>query len=147
MTIDLSSFKEMEFPKHGNIVYILCYILNEGSPPIPFYVGESSRHVGRFGDYISGKFSASTDFKVGEAVKHFIKKGFRVVVKFNEVKNRKEEEKRILKILKSNFRLLNDLEGYAYKTSLEKKERLRIQQFVDEILDSPNGNGQKSKLS
>jgi hypothetical protein len=127
----------MEFPRHGHIVYILCYIRTEGSEPIPFYVGESSRHVGRFGDYISGKFSASTDFKVGEAVKYLRDNVYRVVIRFDEVDNRKVEEKRILQNLRGTFRLLNDLKGYDYNKSNERDERQNIQQFVDQILENP----------
>lgn len=140
MAIDLSAFKEMEFPNHGNIVYIFYYISNEGSEPLPFYVGESSRHVGRFGDYVSGKFSAATDFKVGEAVKYLKKLGHSVVVKYKEVENRKVEEKQIIESLRLGFRLLNDLKGFDYKSANEKEERQKIQQFIDEILDNSRGH-------
>lgn len=105
MTIDFSTFEEMEFPKHRDIVYVLHYIQGEGAKTIPFYVGESSRHVGRFGDYVSANFTAATDFKVGEAVKYLREKGLRVVIKFQESHNRKEEEKRILQHLRSTFKL------------------------------------------
>ena len=79
MTIDFSTFAEMEFPQHRDIVYVFLYVPDEGAEPVPFYVGESSRHVGRFGDYMSANFTASTDFKVGEAVKYLQKSRFRVL--------------------------------------------------------------------
>jgi len=137
MTIDFSTFKEMEFPQHRDIVYVLHYIHGESAKPIPFYVGESSRHVGRFGDYVSANFSAATDFKVGEAVKYLRKKGLRVVIKFQESPDRKEEEKRILQYIRSTFKLLNDLKGYRYGDSDVSSERLKIQKFIDEILEKP----------
>ncbi len=93
--------------------------------------------MGRFGDYISGKFSASTNFKVGEAVKYLRDNVYRVVIRFDEVDNRKVEEKRILQNLRGTFRLLNDLKGYDYNKSNERDERQNIQQFVDQILENP----------
>jgi len=137
MTIDFSTFEEMEFPQHCDIVYVLHYIHGDGAKPLPFYVGESSRHVGRFGDYVSANFSAATDFKVGEAVKYLRKKGLRVVIKFQESHNRKEEEKRILQHLRSTFKLLNDLKGYRYGDSDASSERLKIHQFIEQILENP----------
>ena len=50
---DFSEFSEMPFPENGNIVYVLCFKRESSSDYVPFYVGESSRHVGRFGDYVS----------------------------------------------------------------------------------------------
>src|SRR3990172_2147914 len=82
MTIDFDAFEEMEFPPYSDMVYIFFYVRGEDTERVPFYVGESSRHVGRFGDYVSAKFSAPTDFKVGEAVKYLRKRGLRVVIKF-----------------------------------------------------------------
>ncbi|MGC2422775.1 MAG: hypothetical protein WA666_00250 [Nitrospirota bacterium] len=135
MTIDFDAFEEIAFPERCDIVYVFHYICGEGI--LPFYVGESSRHFGRFGDYISANFSAATDFKVGEAVKYLREKGLGVVVKFKASQNRKEEEKRIIKHLRGTFRLLNDLKGYHYKSSDEDSERLKIQQFIEQILKDP----------
>ncbi len=137
MTIDFDAFEEMEFPKHRDIVYVFHYVGVESGELLPFYVGESSRHVGRFGDYMSANFSASTDFKVGEAVKYLRQRGLRVVVKFKESLDRKGEEKRILQHLRGTFRLLNDLKGYRYGSADANGERLKIQRFIDQILESP----------
>jgi hypothetical protein len=137
MTIDLDGFEQMEFPQHRDIVYIFHYVRGEGSEPIPFYVGESSRHVGRFGDYVAANFSASTDFKVGEAVKYLREKGVRVVVTFKESPDRKGEERRLLQHLRSTFRLLNDLKGYRYGSADADGERLKIRQFIDLLLETP----------
>lgn len=86
---------------------------------------------------MSANFSASTDFKVGEAVKYLRQRGLRVVVKFKESLDRKGEEKRILQHLRGTFRLLNDLKGYRYGSADANGERLKIQQFIDQILESP----------
>ena len=138
MTIDFDAFQEMEFPQYRNIVYVFFYVRGEGTDRVPFYVGESSRHVGRFGDYVSAKFSASTDFKVGEAVKYLRERGLRVVIKFKESPNREDEEKRILQDLRRTHHLLNDLPGYHYKIGDADGERLKIQQFIDQILENPH---------
>lgn len=138
MTIDFDAFEEMEFPKHGNIVYVFHYVRAEGTEPLPFYVGESSRHVGRFGDYMSANFSASTDFKVGEAIKYLRHLGLRVVVKFIKSHSRKDDEKQIIQQFRRTCRLLNDLKGYSYRSADADVERRKIQQFIDSILENPN---------
>ena len=43
---------------------------------------QSSRHVGRFGDYVAAKFTASTDFKVGEAVRQLRDHGCKVFIRY-----------------------------------------------------------------
>jgi hypothetical protein len=139
MTIDFTTFQEMEFPRHRDIVYVFHYVDGDGSSSIPFYVGESSRHVGRFGDYMSANFSASTDFKVGEAIKHLRKRGLRVVVKFRESHDRREDEKQILHELRKTVRLLNDLKGYRYGSADIAGERQKIHQFIDDIIENPFG--------
>lgn len=135
MLVDFSAFQEIEFPRHRDIVYILHYVRND--VPLPFYVGESSRHVGRLGDYVSANFTAATDFKVGEAARHLLGQGLRVVVKFQESANRKADEKRILQELRRTYRLLNDIPGYNYEKADETDERKRIHRFIDEILEDP----------
>ena len=66
-----SDFNEFfVFPRHRDIVYVICLRRKEAKDFIPFYVGESSRSVGRFGDYIASKFTASTDFQVGQAIQY-----------------------------------------------------------------------------
>ena len=137
MTIDFDAFDEWEFPKHFDIVYVFHYVRSESTDLRPFYVGESSRHVGRFGDYMSANFSASTDFKVGEAVKYLHQRGLRVVVKFRKSLDRKADEKHLLQNLRGTFRLLNDLKGYRYGSADTNTERLKIHQFIDQILESP----------
>ena len=137
MTTDFSTFLEMDFPKRRDIVYVFHYVSVDGGDPLPFYVGESSRHVGRFGDYVSANFSASTDFKVGEAVRYFQEKGLRVVVRFRESHDRRAEEREILQDIRCTYRLLNDLKGYKYESADEALERQKIHKFIDEIIENP----------
>lgn len=134
MTIDFSDFQEMEFPRHRDIVYVFHYVTDKVPEPVPFYVGESSRHVGRFGDYMSANFSASTDFKVGEAVKYLRKCGARIVVKYKETHDRREDEKLLLHKLRRSVKLLNDLKGYRYGEADIDDERHRVHSFIDELL-------------
>ena len=131
----LSTFSEMAFPSRRNIVYVLCCSKHHGSPSVPFYVGQSSRHVGRFGDYISANFSASTDFKVGEAVRYLLSAGFQVTIKYHETEDRKTDERLLIETLKSDgYALLNDLRNYDYQTADEGVERERIHCFAQQIV-------------
>lgn len=119
MTDILHDFIEMEFPTYCDIVYVIHYLKDGETVPTPFYVGQSSKHVGRIGDYISAKFSASTDFKVGEAVRYLRTLGFRVVIRYKKSSDRLAEEGRILQTLAPNCRLLlNNLAGYKYNESM-----------------------------
>jgi len=147
MAIDFSAFKEIEFPKHSDIVYVFYYVHSVGKEPIPFYVGESSRHFGRFGDYISANFSASTDFKVGEAVKYLRERGFLVVVKFQESLSRRKHEKQILDELGMTFHLLNELRGFRYRTANITDERQVIHNFIDKIIENPFKTTQATQIS
>jgi len=133
MDFNFSDFAEMEFPRHKEIVYIL-YFSDESGPKVPFYVGESSRGIGRFGDYISAKFSAPTDFKVGEAVRYLRGQGFKVLIKYKEYEDRKGEERKIISILRGKSRLLNELTGFNYKASNEEAERERLHSFLNIVV-------------
>lgn len=138
MLVDLNTFQTLDFPKHRDIVYVLCYKRNDDNKIFPFYIGESSRHVGRLGDYVSANFSASTDFKVGEAVRYLQQLGCHVEVKFKDSSDRKSEEKALLQEFQKTYKLLNDLDGYNYKTANSDEERLRIRTYIDEIFTQNN---------
>jgi len=127
-----NNFETITFPQAPEIVYVLG--IEFKGEFAPFYVGQTSRNVGRFGDYVSAKFSASTDFKVGEAVKYFKKRGCSVKIKFKKSDRKEKEEKNLLIALRKDTTLLNDLRGYNYKTANENEERQKIHQFVDEFL-------------
>jgi len=133
MGFDFSDFAEMEFPQHKEIVYVLCFS-DESGREIPLYVGESLRGIGRFGDYISAKFSAPTDFKVGEAVRYLRSRGFKVHIKYKESEDRKAEERKIISILRRKSRLLNELEGFSYTASNEQAERARLHSFLEIVM-------------
>jgi len=139
MSVTLPDFTDIEFPQHKEIVYVLYFTESSGGQEVPFYVGESSRGVGRFGDYISAQFSAPTDFKVGEAIRYLRSRGFNVRIKYKESDDRKNEEKKIIRDLKKNSQLLNELAGFKYKSSDEIEERKKIHIFID-ILVRENGN-------
>ncbi|MFC1826223.1 hypothetical protein ACFLYZ_02385 [Thermodesulfobacteriota bacterium] len=125
-----SDFHDIEFPRNPNIVYII-YIVKDGDE-IPIYVGESSRNIGRFGDYVSAKFSASTDFKIGEAIKYIRTFDYSVRIKYKETldRDRKNKEREILSNFSGRYHLLNDLSGYDYLNADELDERLKIHEFV-----------------
>ena len=132
---DFSEFSEMPFPEDGNIVYVLCFKRESSSDYVPFYVGESSRHVGRFGDYVSAKFSASTDFKVGEAVRQLLYQGCNVIIRYKFTSNRRAEEESIIQKLTANgLQLLNSMGGYTYLKTNEHVERGRVREFTTEVL-------------
>lgn len=132
--VDFSSFREMQFPRHGDIIYVLLYAREGESEPVPFYVGQSSQHVGRFGYYVSANFSACTDFKVGEAVRYLRSKGHDVIIRYRESHDRRGEERMVMNSLRSNSPLLNDLDGYDYRYANEELERLKIHAFIDHLL-------------
>jgi len=138
MRLDFSQFQEIEFPAYPNIVYVLCYIRAEDTEAIPFYVGESSRHIGRLGDYVSAKFSAVTDYKVGEAVKYLQEKNIRVVIRFRKSDARKKEEKYIHQLLSDALpsNLLNNIH-FRHDGSDANSERIAIRKFIDRILENP----------
>jgi len=131
--MDFNDFETISFPQDPDIVYALG--IECKGKFVPFYVGQTSRNIGRFGGYVSAKFSASTDFKVGEAVKCFFKKGYNVLIKFKKTKNKEIEEKNLLARLRGTIPLLNDFKGYDYKNADEKVEKQKIQQFIDEFLN------------
>jgi hypothetical protein len=56
--MDYSNFNSLPYPEIKDIVYIIG--VSTDSDFHPFYFGQPSRNIGRFGDYISAKFSAVT---------------------------------------------------------------------------------------
>ena len=123
----------IEFPTKSDIVYVVGFRSNDEFGPI--YVGESTRNVGRFGDYVSAKFSAQTDFKVGVAARHLQSLGFDVLIKYGETPNRKAEEGALTRLYRAKgYQLLNGRFGYRYETADRKEMKLRITNFIDEVL-------------
>ena len=127
-----TSYQEIIFPENSNIVYIIGF--DDSGKFKPFYVGESGRNIGRFGDYISAQFSAQTDFKVGIAVKRLMELEKKVIIKYRNSENkRKEQDVIIRKLRNKKIKLLNDVSGYNYKTANKEAETKKVRSFIDEI--------------
>jgi len=137
------SFILPDFPKNESSVYIISCVKDDKE--IPIYVGETDKLRRRIGDYIVASFQASTDFKVGEAIRYFQEKGCKITIRYKGVQkeHRRGKEDRIIDDLrKAGYRLLNDLVTYNYKTADEEKERARIaREFCDNILKSDRCQG------
>lgn len=125
--MDYSNFKSFPFPEINDIIYVIG-VLNE-TEFHEFYVGRSSRNIGRFGDYISSKFSASTDFKVGQAIQHLINRGFKVEFKYRNTLDPNSDEKELIMALNP---ILNKIKGYNYNDTDDKAERSKIACIMDE---------------
>ena len=113
--MDYSNFNSFSYPEIKDIVYVIG--VSTDSDFYPFYVGQSSRHIGRFGDYISAKFSAATDFKVGQAIEFLANNGFKVEFKYRSTLNPMTEEKELINSIKP---VLNSMKGYNYKNTDDK---------------------------
>jgi hypothetical protein len=126
------NYKVIDFPTTPNIVYVLFFEMN--GTEIYFYVGQTSRHIGRFGDYVSRQFTAPTDFRVGEAIKYLQEKKLTVRVKYRECLDSKYEEDDLIRQLSQKFKLLNHLPAYNYQKSTPDVERRKVCKFIDEVL-------------
>ena len=131
----MGHYFEIAFSDQTDIVYLICVVLGEEICPI--YIGESTRSIGRLGDYVKPNFTAPTDFKVGEAIKHIRDTGYEVkfFYKYTNNNQRTIEEKRLINKIGAKFRLLNYLEGYDYRIALKSEERKKIQDFTDNLLN------------
>lgn len=135
MSNQLKDFERIDFPTKAEIVYVVFFLKGENEQY--FYVGQSTRHIGRLGDYISANFTAATDFKVGQAIKYLREKGFSVGVAYEETTNSKEKEQGIAQELRQlGFKLLNDLPGYDYRTARQDDEKRKIRGFMTRLSDS-----------
>lgn len=132
--MNFEGFTVVDFPAANRtvpgFVYVFCWV--GGSGEVPFYVGQTTRIWGRLDDYYWVMFTACTDFRVGEAVRHLNAKGHRIVVKYRSSADPRGEESEIIGSLRGRGRrLLNDLDGYDYRKADERQERLRVQEFVE----------------
>jgi hypothetical protein len=129
-------FSSIDFPpirrEIPEFVYVVCWI--SGSEEVPFYVGKTRRVWGRLDDYYWAMFSASTDFRVGEAIRHLNARGYHVVVKYKSSADSTEEESKLIKDLSVHHTLLNALKGFDYRTADESEERRRVHEFLDALL-------------
>ncbi len=129
--MDYSNFNSLPYPEIKDIVYIIG--VSTDSDFHPFYVGQSSRNIGRFGDYISAKFSAATDFKVGQAIEYLTNSGYKVEFKYRSSLVRLLEEKELINLINP---ILNTMKGYDYQYSDKKIEIRNIQEFLQKWIDS-----------
>jgi hypothetical protein len=95
--MDLSRFEKFAFPVEPGIVYMIgvCFDSTgfEDKRFAPFYVGQSStRHIGRLGDYVSGRLTASTDFRIRKTVVSLQEKSFKVWFVYRASGDPKKEE-------------------------------------------------------
>lgn len=125
----------MPFPDDGEIVYVILYKRKNSGNFTPLYVGQSTRNIGRFGDYVKANFRAPTDFKVGRTVKLLRNAGCDIIIRYTASNEHKVEEKALIKKYRSRgITLLNDFPGYNYKFSSEENEEIRLRDFVSALL-------------
>lgn len=119
---------EINFTKtRGSIVYVIYAVKDEKK--VAFYVGESERGIARIADYINAYFGASTDFKVGRTAQLLEKKGYEIIVEMQNVEDRKAKEKELIAKY-SDSPLLNQVEGYNYKTTTEEEYLPKLESYV-----------------
>lgn len=129
--MDYSAYESFLFPEKINIDIVYIIGVNTESDFHPFYVGQSSRHVGRFGDYLKPNFSAATDFKVGKAIEYLTNNGCKVEVKFRSSINRISDEKEIINSLNP---ILNTIPGYDYTKLQDEDDKKKILSNIEEIM-------------
>lgn len=132
--MEFLDFTDMVFLEDKQIVYVLYFKSDDRKEIVPFYVGESARGIGRFGDYVSAQFTASTDFKVGEAIRYLRSLRLVVGIKYKVSQYREAEEKKLIAALRKERQLLNDLKGYDYKLANEDDERAKVREFIMELV-------------
>jgi len=124
-----------DFPVATDSVYLLGLEFN--GEFVPFYVGQSSRILGRIADYQKANFSARTDFKVGVMVDYF-KVNRKVKIAFKESSNPKDDERHWIEEARKEARsqgyiILNDLD---LKTGDEDDARRTVLQTAAQFLRS-----------
>jgi len=134
-------FESMEVTHRGDhgFVYVLCW--KQGDKEVPFYVGQTQAIWGRMNDYHWGEFQASTDFRVGQAVRYLSEHDLRVVSKYKVVQGKRPEwlhrEAKIVQDLEGEgWLLLNRMDGYKYAESTEELERAKIERFMERIREN-----------
>jgi hypothetical protein len=126
--------KSFKYNENMNIYYIIYAINKRSREKIPIYVGESQRHIGRFGNYLFPSFDQKTNYIVGNTIKYLAEKGYEIVFDYDEIEEceRQNKEKQIIKELEKDFFLLNEKAQYNDKTELEMEVLLKIYKTTDE---------------
>ncbi|MGI4853491.1 MAG: hypothetical protein ACRYF4_05505 [Janthinobacterium lividum] len=139
LSLDFNGFQSLELvPKaddHSGCVYVL--IFSKDGVEIPFYVGQTTRFLGRMDDYFWADFQAMTDFKVGEAVRYFCTPPIsgRVFAKYRMcTEPRIEEASLIAKLKEQGATLLNGAKGYDYRSADEQSQAVDVRAKCDAIV-------------
>lgn len=137
----LADFHAVDFPpKEGDLpgrgeghVYVLCWSASGGD--VPFYVGQTDRLRERMSDYQNAQFAASTDFRVGEAIRYLRdQRSLRIVVRYKKSKDPGKDEYTLIRDLQLfGLRLLNSLPSYDY-VKADEEERRTAQRFCEMLL-------------
>ena len=118
-------------------VYVLFW--KHADRQVPFYVGQTNRLAERICDYLAANYAASTDFKVGEAIKYLRRRKLDVTLAYMRSDDCRHEERYWIRSLHlAGFMLLNDFGGYNYKSDQVSSELLALQNYCAILLgDAP----------
>jgi hypothetical protein len=133
--MNFDGFSVVDFPPANGpgFVYVLCWVAM--GEEIPFYVGQTQSIWGRLNDYYWADFQASTDFRVGEAVRYLTTQNLRVVARYKLSADRRKEERAIIDGLDAEGRrLLNNCPSFDYRTATEAVEKIKVRQFIDGLI-------------
>lgn len=131
-------FETLEFPIKADTIYLIGIEFRDHF--VPFYVGQTSRFIGRISDYMSAGYYAATDFRVGQAIHCFALSGHKVLFKYKPTNDPDAEEQKwittIINDRRISPRILNwpDSHSYDPKRSDPEKEMKTIESFVNEFL-------------
>ena len=140
-------FKEIElFPKaddHSGCVYVLVF--SKDRFEIPFYVGQTTRFLGRMDDYFWADFQATTDFRVGQAIKYLCSlEGGKVLARYQACADPRAEENAILNKLREGKAILLNGTGYDYKRDDKDAIADSVQEKCKAIIAAGGGAPQSS---
>lgn len=124
--MDFASFTELDFQcrtkDHVGEVYIIFFV--KSGVAIPFYVGQTSRFLGRMDDYFWASYAAPTDFRVGEAIQYF-SRNHRVIIRHKLSPKPLADEAEIIRALESKGApLLNVQHGLSYSYQVNSEESI-----------------------
>lgn len=129
-----ADFDAVDFPPQGGnlpgrgegYVYVLCWKAN--GRDVLFYVGQTTRLQERMNDYQNAQFAASTDFRVGEAIRYLRdQRSLRIVARYKKSTDQSIDEYALIRDLQlSGLRLLNSLPSYDYHKADKDEERQTV---------------------
>jgi len=136
MTFDDFESMEVVHRSEQGFVYVLCW--KQDDKEVPFYVGQTQAIWGRMNDYHWGQFQASTDFRIGQAIRYLSERNLRVVSRYKQVDGtrpdwRRREAQMIKELETEGWLLLNSMASYRYLESNEDLERSRVEGFMEQV--------------